>query len=307
MFFRMASALRRGLAMAVERPRAGLWTSLALVCALAAAAVAAIAAFSVSRWTAAGNAGEPSARMVIYLQEGRAAEAPPLVAELRTLPGVRAVELVGPEETAKRLVAALGPETALLEGVELQSLPSSVEVTLAAGVRDVVAMSPTMRALHGKTPGVSDIVVEEERRDHASGALSAIRTIAWSALALFSGLALIVVLAAIRVRLDRDAARREIEVAQLLGAGPGFVVVPTALAGAIHGAIAALVATVLVLLGVHVYGGAIAEALAPSFGTSPSALEVLAPAAGDLLLFVVIGGAVGLIGGLLAGASRVAK
>ena len=47
MFLRKAlQALRRGLAMATERPRAGLWTSLALVCALAAAAVAAIAATS---------------------------------------------------------------------------------------------------------------------------------------------------------------------------------------------------------------------------------------------------------------------
>jgi cell division protein FtsX len=84
-------------------------------------------------------------------------------------------------------------------------------------------------------------------------------------------------------------------------------VVPTALAGAIHGAIAALVATTLVILAVHVYGGSIAEALAPSFGTSPSALEVAAPGAGDLILFVAIGAAVGLVGGLLAGASRVAK
>ncbi|MCW5806627.1 MAG: permease-like cell division protein FtsX, partial [Deltaproteobacteria bacterium] len=235
-----------------------------------------------------------------------ARDASALVAELRDLPGVQAADLVPSAETAKRLVAALGSDQALLEGVDVATLPASVEVRLAPGVRDVVAMSPTVRALRG-APGVADVVVEEERRDHAGGALSAIRTIAWTALALFAGLALIVTLAAIRVRLDRDAARREIEVAQLLGAGPSFVVVPTALAGAIHGAVAALIATVLATIGVHVYGGAIAEALAPSFGSSPSALEVLAPAGPELALFVAIGAGVGLVGGLLAGASRVAR
>ena len=296
---RLASALRRTGRIAVERPRAGLWTSLALTCALFAVAVAIVAAASVERWTAARPGA--SASMVVYLGEGTGdARAKALVAELRVLQGVESAELVPADESARRLVAALGADAALLEGVDVASLPASVEVVLAPGIRDVVAMSPTVRALRG-APGVADVVISDPGDDRIAGALVAARGIAWALAAMFAGLALVVVLAAIRVRLDRG--RRELEVAQLLGAGPGFVVVPTALAGAIHGAAAALLATLALGLALHGYGEAFSGALAPALGP----VELAIPAAGELALFVAAGAVLGALGGGLAGASRVAR
>lgn len=291
---RVASALRRTARIAVERPRAGLWTLLALTCALFAAGAAAIAASSIDRWASTRPAASGS--MVVYLGEGvEEPRAAALVAELRALPGVERAELVPAAESARRLLAALGGEPALLEGVDPASLPASVEVVLAPGVRDVIAMSPSVRALRG-APGVADVVVDDPAGDRAARVLGAARALAWAGAALFAGLALIVVLAAIRVRLDRD--RRELAVAHLLGAGPGFFVVPTTLAGALSGLVAAGLAAAGAALGVDLAR----DGLGP-----PLAAHLVAPGAAELAMFLAAGAVLGAIGGALAGASRVAR
>ena len=293
------SAIRRAARIAVERPRAALWTTLALTCALFAVAVAAVAAINVDRW-AVDRPGQ-AASMVVYLGEGTSdARAQELVVELRGLHGVDSAELVPSVESARRLVTSLGSDTALLEGVDVATLPASVEVTLAPGVRDVVAMSPTIRALRA-APGVADVIVEDRGDDRVSGALDTVRSIAWGAAALFAGLALFTVLAAIRVRLDRG--RQELAVAELLGAGPSFLVIPTALAGALQGVTAALLAATGFALGLHFYGQSITESLSASIG----AVELEAPTVAMLGIFVAAGAVLGFFGGGLAGASRVAR
>ena len=297
-FTRVASALRRTLRIAAERPRAGLWTLLALTSALFAVGIAAVAADNVDRGAQRPGAG---ASMVVYLGEGvddpRAVE---LLTELRALPGVERAELITPVDSARRLQQALGADTALLDGVDLASLPSSVEVTLAPGVREVVAMSPSVRALRG-APGVDDVVVEDGGDDRVATALHTVRVVAWSGAALFAGLALIILLSAIRVRLDRS--RHELAVAQLLGASPSFLIIPTALAGALQGAAAALLAAGAVLAVLRAYGDEVIAALAASLGP----VELIPPAGVELALFVAAGATIGLVGGALAGASRVAR
>lgn len=295
---RFLSALRRTAGIVAERPRAALWTMLALTCALFAVGVAAVAADNVDRWAQRPGDG---ASMVVYLGEGVAdARATELVTELRALPGVEHAELVPPAESARRLQQALGADNSLLEGVELGSLPASVEVTLAPGVRDVVAISPTVRALRG-AQGVDGVVVEDGGDDRMASALHTIRYVAWGGAALFAGLALIIVLAAIRVRLDRS--HHDMAVARLLGAGPSFYMIPTALAGALQGAVAALLAALAVWGGAHVYGETITFALASTLGS----VELIVPTGVELLLFIAAGAALGLVGGGLAGASRVAR
>ena len=177
------------------------------------------------------------------------------------------------------------------------SVRASVEVTLAPGVRDVIAMSPTVRALRG-TPGVDDVVVEDAGADKVAGTLRTVRIVAWTGAALLAGLALIVVLAFIRVRLDR--AEQELSVLHLLGASPSFIIVPTALAGALQGAVAAMLAAGALAVGVSIYGDGIASALHGALGS----VQIALPAASMLVMFIALGAALGLVGGGLAGASR---
>jgi cell division transport system permease protein len=294
----IASALRRTARIAAWRPRQALWTMLALTAALFAVGVAALTAIHVERWTHAPRLG---ASMVVYLADGiDDTQAHALAAELATLRGVERAELVSAADTAARLQQALGADSALLEGVELASLPASVEVTLAPGVRDVIAMSPTVRALRG-APEVDDVVVEDAGAERVAGTLRTIRLVAWTGAALLAGIALIIVLAFIRVRLDR--VDRELTVMHLLGASSTFIVAPTALAGALQGAAAALLATVVLLAGIALYGDGIAASLAAALGT----VEIARPGASLLAMFVALGAAIGLVAGGLAGASRAAR
>jgi cell division protein FtsX len=307
---RAIAALRRAATLAPRRPRAALWTLLALSCALFIAGLAAIAGATVDRWVEAHPGRGDS--MVVYLGDGvDQARALSLVGELRALHGVERAELVPAAESASRLYRALGSDPALLDGVDVTSLPASVEVTLAPGVRDVVAMSPTVRALR-EAPGVADVVVEPggsgaggaggdasgdaSGDDRIAGWLRTARGVAWTAAALFAGLALVIALAAVRVRLDRSA--REAAVLQLLGAPPGFVAIPSALAGALHGAVAGAVAALALGLVLHGPGGSTGS------GGSFWAIELASPPAAAIAGLVAIGALIGLIGGGLAGVAR---
>lgn len=284
---RAAWMVRRALAIALRRPRAALWTTLALAGALFVAACALITAVAIDRWAAA----HPGARasMVVYLGEGvddvRAAA---LVRELAGLRGVERADLVPAAESARRLTRSLAADPSLLDGIDLASVPASVEVRLAPGVRDVVAMSPTLRALRA-APGVSDVVVEDGGGDPLSAALATARQIAWAGAALFAGLALVIALAAVRLGLHRS--ERESAVLALLGAPAGFVAIPGALAGALHGAAAALLAAGGLGAVIHAYRDALAG------------LPLGAPAAAVAAL-LGIGAGIGLAGGGLAGVGR---
>ncbi|HMG57846.1 MAG TPA: permease-like cell division protein FtsX, partial [Kofleriaceae bacterium] len=180
----LSSALRRAGAAAIARPRAAVWTTLALACALFVAAGAVVAAVAIDRWAAAHPGA--GATMVVYLGDGvDDARAAALAGELAALRGVERAQLVPAAESARRLTRALGADPALLEGVDLASLPASLEVRLAPGERDVVALSPTLRALRG-APGVADVVVEDGGGDPLAQALATARGIAWPGAVLFA-------------------------------------------------------------------------------------------------------------------------
>lgn len=293
MIARLASMVRRTGRIAVERPRAALWTTLALTCALLAVGLAAVTALTIDRVVSTETNSATRAGLVVYLGEGVSdARAATLVAELRTLSGIEKVELVTPQESARRLVGSLGSGAPMLEGVDIQSLPASVEVTLAPGVRDVVAMSPIVRELRGAT-GVSEVVVEDTEDTKVSGVLGTVRSVAWLAAALFAGLALLAALSSLRVRFEETQRGRHSEwsVVELLGGSPSHLVIPTALAGAIQGLLSAALAGGLLLLGLHVYGGDVP-------------VEIVVPEGAMVAIFLGGAAAIGLVAGGLAGVSR---
>jgi len=129
-FSHLASALRRTLRIAGERPRPALWTLLALTSAMFAVGIAAVAAVT----SIAGRNAPPRRQHGGLPRDGvDDARARALLVELQALHGVEHAELIPPVESARRLQQALGADTALLDGVDLGSLPSSLEVTLGAG------------------------------------------------------------------------------------------------------------------------------------------------------------------------------
>jgi len=286
---KLVSALRRSGRIATERPHVSAWTLVAATCALFVAGAALLAADSVERWATAPRSHGSAGALVVYLGDGvTESSAHVLVDQLAHLPGVDRAELVPAAESAKRLERSLGADAALLDGVDLASLPPSVEVALAPGVRDVLAMSPTIRALRG-TPGVADVVLQDATRDLEAPVAATAREVAWGAAGVMGLLAVVVVLASLRIRLERD--RREREVYELLGASPAFTFVPTAIAGALHGAAAAVLAALALVLGLARFGSALP-------------IDVVLPAVSVLFAFVAFGAALGFVGGSLAGSAR---
>ena len=143
----LTSAFRRTARIAVERPRATAWVLLALTASLFAVGLAGLTAQNVDRWTSVPRGG---ASMVVYLGEGvDDARAHALAADLGKLAGVEHVEVISPAESGRRLQQALGADATLLDGVDLASLPGSVEVTLAPGVSDVIAAMANARDFGG--------------------------------------------------------------------------------------------------------------------------------------------------------------
>lgn len=296
---RIASALRRTARIASQRPRQTTWTLLALTAALIAVGLAGLVAEHIGRWTDKPAGG---ASMVVYLGEDvDETHANQLVAELAQVPGVTKAELVPATESAARLQQALGADSQLLEGVELASLPASVEVSLAPGMRDVIAMSPSVRELRG-TPGVDDVVIEDAGSEKVASTLGVVRVVAWTGAGVLAVLALLIVLALSRVQLAAPD-DKEARVAQLLGAGPLFTIVPTMLAGALQGALAAGVAALALYFGISMYGDSIAHTLETALGH----VEILIPAASMILMFIAVGAGLGAVGGGLAGASRAVR
>jgi len=298
------SALRRSLALATRRERAAPWTLLALSCTLFIVAIAVIAAASIDRFAAA-HPGRGS-NMVVYLGDGvDEARARALVLELRALRGVERAELVSAAESASRIARALGSDPALLEGVDVATLPASVEVTLAPGVRDVVAMSPTVRALRG-APGIARVVVDPAEEstsltadsggveDRLAQDLHAAPAVAWTGAALLAALALIIMLATVRLGFARSP--KEAAVLRLLGAAPGFIAIPSAIAGALQGAIAAVIAAGALVIVLHV--------VLAGPGAQLGAIAVVSPPAAALAGLVALGALVGFVGGGLAGVAR---
>ncbi|HEX4452608.1 MAG TPA: permease-like cell division protein FtsX [Kofleriaceae bacterium] len=286
---KLASALRRGGRIAVERPRVAAWALVTATCAMFVAGAALLAADSVERWASSSSTHASAGSLVVYLGEGVSdASAHMLAGELEKLPGVDRAELVPAADSAHRLERSLGADAALLDGVDLASLPSSVEVTLAPGVRDVLALSPTIRALRG-TPGVADVVLGTDAPPSDSRTAMTAQDVAWGAAGVLGALAIIVVLASLRIRLQRE--RREREVYDLLGASPAFSIAPTALAGALHGAAAAVLAALALVLGVARYGDQLP-------------IDIALPAASALFAFVALGAALGFVGGGLAAGAR---
>jgi len=277
--------LQRTAHLAVDRPGITLWTFVAVTCAFAIAGSALAMRYGGQRFptTASSHGGS----MILYLADGVGETAGrELSARLRGLPGVEHAELVTASESANRLVQALGADAALLEGVDLATIPASIEAALSPGVRDVITMSPTLKALRD-IPGVVDVVVEGGGGNAQRGAVMSLRSALDAQTTVMAVLALVIAIAAMRVWLEPDPAAHR--VFDLLGAPPGFAAGPTLLAGVLFGSAAALCSAIAVGLAIVRYGEAM-DAAWPSWVAS--------------LGFVGIGAAAGAVAAGLAGVFR---
>lgn len=186
----------------------------------------------------AGNM-QQSRQVSLFLKPAIAVDrAKSLAGELKSRPGIAAVELRTPEQGLEELrQRGLGDSLSALEG---NPLPSLLIVTPRAGdVRDATALVQSLQAL----PEADVVQHDAGWRDRLEQWLRFGTRLAWVLAGLLGLGALLVV--GNTVRLDIQARRDEIGVLQLLGASDGFIRRPFLYLGACYGVLAGALALAL--------------------------------------------------------------
>ena len=273
-----------------------LWSTIAIATATVMFGVTLLGAHNIDRWATRWRGG---ATMVAYLDAAVSDErARAITAQLGEVPGVVHAEYVAPAEADRRLRTALGRSDQLLDGVDPSALPASVELVLEPGARDVVVASPLFASLRA-SDSVDDVELAGEWVDQMGTVMNGVRTAAWALVSLFGIFALIIVTSTLRLSLQRNdqEAHSDAHISRLLGAGTGYLAMPSAVSGMVHGAAGACFAIPTLWLLHHQYAGSIASALSQQFGACTVAFLPYT----SLLLLLGASCTVGLFAGLIAG------
>jgi cell division transport system permease protein len=240
-------------------------------------------------------------RLTAYVEDRLdAAGGRALVARVRATAGVEAAEWVSAAQALERFRARLGAESTLLEGLEGNPLPASIEVALAASHRSAAGLAEVRAAL-AALPGVGEVA-----HGHAwvAGYARAVSVLRGAGVALGGVLGLAALLIVTNtIRLAVYARRDEIEILMLVGATRTFVAVPFLLEGLVQGTAGGLLALGLLYGAFALLGGPLHGALAfvlggaePSFLSASACLGLVGAGAG----LGVVGSALALAQGLRA-------
>lgn len=233
-------------------------------------------------------------QVTAYLSPGVSeAERAELARRVTTAEGVARVDVVSEEQALERFQRSVGSHLSLLEGLEDNPLPASLEIVLAAEHRTPEGVRRVAQSIDGM-PGLDEVVFGQEWLEGYERALDLVRGVAL-------GLGAVLALAAVMIvsntiRLAVYARRDEIEILSLVGASRAFVRTPFLLEGLVQGALGALLALLAL--------GALFRLVLP--GLESGLQLVLGFAAPRFLLpgeaaWVVAGGAgLGLLGSALA-------
>jgi len=223
-------------------------------------------------------------RVTAYLEPEISAEAlRELEQRVREIPGVEDVEAVSQDEALERFRASVGSGSALLDGLDINPLPASLEISLSEERRSAEGMETVASAIEGLT-GVESL---SSGRDWVEGYLRAVALVKGVSIGLGIILALATLLiVANTIRLGIFARRDELEILSLVGASRAFVQTPFLIEGLLQGAAGGAVALALlyalfrlVLPGFE-FGLELLIGSAPRFFSSGEALSVVAGGAG---------------------------
>jgi len=228
-----------------------------------------------------------------YLDEGLAPAArSELAARAATVEGVARVEVVTPAEALRRFEAASDGRAGLLEGLEENPLPASLEIALAPGRRTEAGIRVVVEALTG-LPGIAEVGHGGEWVETYRRVLSGVRAVAVALGGVLVLAALLIV--ANTIRLAVYARRDELEILALVGASRAFIGTPFLLEGVLEGTAAALLALVVLFLAFQVAAGlGLGLELVLGYG------EPAFFAPGEMLALLGAGAGLGLLGSAAA-------
>ncbi|UCE86149.1 MAG: ABC transporter permease [Deltaproteobacteria bacterium] len=230
----------------------------------------------------------------LYLEDGLSdAELEGLAERVETVEGVDAVELVSKEQALQRFEAGVGARTGLLEALEENPLPASLEVTLLAARRTPEGLAVVIESIDG-LPGIAEVAYGQQWVETYARAVALVRGAAFGLGAVLALAAFLIV--ANTIRLAVYARSDELEIVSLVGGSRTFVNAPFLLEGMIQGGAGAALALVILY--------ALFRLLLPGFEAGLELLVGYAEPAflspGGMLRIVLGGAALGAVGSAAA-------
>ncbi len=165
-----------------------------------------------------------------------------IAATAATIEGVESVRLVTRDEALERFRRGVGRGAALLEGLNENPLPASLEVTLAPAHRSAEGLARVAGSLEG-LPGLAELHSGQDWVEGYLRAVALVRGIGWG-LGIVLGLAALLIVAN-TIRLAVLSRRDELEILSLVGASRSFVNLPFLLEGLLQGLLGGGVALLL--------------------------------------------------------------
>ncbi len=223
-------------------------------------------------------------RVTAYLESEVSGEAlRALKDRVLAIPGVEDVESLSQDEALERFRASVGSGSALLDGLDINPLPASLEISLSDDRRSAEGMEAVANVIEGLA-GVESL---SSGRDWVEGYLRAVALVR----SVGVGLGIILALATLlivsnTIRLGVFARRDELEILSLVGASRPFVQTPFLLEGVVQGAAGGAIALGLLYalfrfaLPGFEFGLELLVGTAPRFFSSGEALILVAGGAG---------------------------
>jgi cell division transport system permease protein len=212
-------------------------------------------------------------------------------ARVKAIAGTERTGYVSKPEAMQRFRSRLKGQETLVEGVEAEVLPASLEIRLKRGYRTPERVEAYVSALK-QVPGVAEVQYGEEWVRRFTTFMNFIRMIG-ALLGAFLLLAVIFIVSN-TIKLTIYSRRDELEIMQMVGATPLFIKAPFLLEGFMQGMAGAIVA--LAALG-SLYLAFINNS-AGFFTFNAAGLSFLP---GTYLIAIVVGGtAVGFVGSLMS-------
>lgn len=198
---------------------------------------------------------------------------------------VESVTVVEPALAMQRLVDGLGDDASVLDGIEPEVLPISLEIML----RQPGASESLAERLRNE-PEIEEVVVAGAWAARAQSLLETLRRIAFGAAALVGFACLTIVWSTIRLAVY--ARRAEIQILRLVGGTASFVHGPFIVEGLVQGACGAALAVTLLWIGWGSVEPLLSDVLALAFASGSLRFFALPEAAA----LVGFGAALGVLG-----------
>ncbi|MEN8161732.1 MAG: permease-like cell division protein FtsX, partial [Myxococcota bacterium] len=189
----------------------------------------------------------PQPRSGVEVEVGHYFSTHPLSAErVQAIPSVESVRLVSKDAALERFRQSPFGRASLLEGLDSNPLPASLEIVLVPDERDREGVERLVATL-GERPGIAELGYGHEWVEGYARAVGLVRALALGIGAVLALATLLIV--ANTIRLAIYARQDELQILQLVGAGRAFVATPYLLEGVLEGVIGGLAALGVLALG----------------------------------------------------------